>query len=100
MPKPVKKSAKKAPVKAKRPSSDPNRRAHQMLAEHMSLVTGSTVTPPHGDPLADPVRAYMSKIGKKGGKIGGKRRLETMTSAERSEVAFKAAQARWGTKKR
>jgi hypothetical protein len=37
----------------------------------------------------------MSEMGRKGGKIGGKRRLETMTAAERSRVARKAAKARW-----
>ena len=31
----------------------------------------------------------------KGGRVGGKRALETMTPAERSERARKAAQARW-----
>jgi hypothetical protein len=37
----------------------------------------------------------MSEIGRKGGKIGGKRRLKTMTAAERKKVAAKAARARW-----
>jgi hypothetical protein len=37
----------------------------------------------------------MSAIGRKGGQIGGKRRLKTMTKAERSKVAAKAAKARW-----
>jgi len=38
---------------------------------------------------------YMAKIGKKGGKIGGKRRLKTMTAKKRKDVARKAARARW-----
>jgi hypothetical protein len=37
----------------------------------------------------------MAAIGRKGGQIGGKRRLETMTKAERSKVAAKAARTRW-----
>jgi hypothetical protein len=37
----------------------------------------------------------MSAMGRKGGKIGGKRRLETMSAKERSRVAKKAANARW-----
>jgi hypothetical protein len=41
------------------------------------------------------VSEYMSKIGRKGGKIGGKRRLETMTSQQRKKIATKAAKARW-----
>jgi hypothetical protein len=42
----------------------------------------------------------MSAMGRKGGKIGGKRRLETMTGQERTAAALKAARARWAKKKR
>jgi hypothetical protein len=42
--------------------------------------------------------AYMSAMGRKGGQIGGKRRLVTMTATQRKKVAAKAAKARW-TKK-
>ena len=38
-------------------------------------------------------RKIMREIGAKGGKIGGKRSLETMTSKERSARAKKAAMA-------
>jgi hypothetical protein len=41
----------------------------------------------------------MAEIGRKGGQIGGKRRLEKMTPEERSNVALKAARARWGKKR-
>ncbi len=41
------------------------------------------------------ISRIMSEMGKKGGKIGGKRRMETMTSEERTAVALKAARARW-----
>jgi hypothetical protein len=37
----------------------------------------------------------MAELGRKGGKIGGKRRLKTMTSKERKAVARKAAETRW-----
>jgi len=37
----------------------------------------------------------MAELGRKGGKVGGKRRLETMTATQRKAVARKAAQARW-----
>jgi hypothetical protein len=46
------------------------------------------------------MRDYLAKIGRKGGKVGGKRRLETMTGAERQESARKAVQARWAKAKR
>ena len=37
----------------------------------------------------------MAAMGRKGGKIGGKRRLKTMTPERRTEVAKQAADARW-----
>jgi hypothetical protein len=37
----------------------------------------------------------MSHLGRKGGKVGGKRRLQTMTAEERKKIAKKAAEARW-----
>jgi hypothetical protein len=37
----------------------------------------------------------MAEMGRKGGKIGGKRRLETLTAKRRKQIAKKAAQARW-----
>jgi hypothetical protein len=46
-------------------------------------------------PLAFNLSEYMSAIGRKGGKIGGKRRLKTMTSEARRKVAVNAAKARW-----
>jgi len=43
----------------------------------------------------DEISRVMSNLGARGGKIGGKRRLETMTPEQRSAVALKAARARW-----
>jgi hypothetical protein len=42
----------------------------------------------------------MAEMGRKGGKKGGKRRLETMTPEQRSQIAMKAAQSRWAKKKK
>ena len=54
------------------------------------------------DPDTPGVPAYaslisrvMAEMGRKGERIGGKRRLETMTSCERIQVAKAAARARW-----
>jgi hypothetical protein len=41
------------------------------------------------------VQKVMREMGAKGGKIGGKRRLETMTDEQRKRSARKAAKARW-----
>jgi hypothetical protein len=45
--------------------------------------------------LPPEVIEYMRQQGAKGGKIGGKRSLETMTPEERTVRAKKASAARW-----
>jgi hypothetical protein len=45
------------------------------------------------------ISRIMAEMGRKGGKIGGKRRLETMSAEERSRIAKGAAKARWGKRK-
>jgi hypothetical protein len=44
-------------------------------------------------------RAYLAKIGKKGGLKGGPARAANMTAEQRSESARTAVQARWAKKK-
>jgi hypothetical protein len=44
-------------------------------------------------------REFFRKQGKKGGKLSAKARMTKLTPAQRSEVAKKAAAARWGKKK-
>jgi hypothetical protein len=41
------------------------------------------------------ISQLMAEMGRRGGKIGGKRRLETMSPEQRSQIALKAAKARW-----
>jgi hypothetical protein len=49
--------------------------------------------------MPDSVKEYFIKMGRKGGKIGGKIRAENMTPEQRSESARKAVQARWAKTK-
>jgi hypothetical protein len=37
----------------------------------------------------------MAALGRKGGKIGGRKRAEALTKSQRREIALKAARARW-----
>ena len=105
MPKPVKKAAKKPARTPRKPSADPVRRAHQMMDEMAAKQAqkptegGQDVTPPHGDTFEEQYRARMAELGRKGGKVGGKRRLETMTPEERSRMARDAATVRWSRDK-
>jgi hypothetical protein len=77
---------------AKRRSRDVNKIAHELVdlstreTDNKSLENATV-------PKA--VSQYMAQIGRKGGRIGGKQRLNTMSAAERHEVAQKAARVRW-----
>ncbi|HEX4784724.1 MAG TPA: hypothetical protein VH350_10300 [Candidatus Sulfotelmatobacter sp.] len=77
------------------PSDDVNVLAHRMV----EIISDSQETPTSPS-SPDLISKIMSEMGKKGGKIGGKRRLETMTPEERSAAALKAARARWKRKRR
>jgi hypothetical protein len=50
--------------------------------------------------MPENVREYFVKMGRKGGRIGGKIRAENLTSEQRSESARKAVQARWAKAKK
>lgn len=56
-----------------------------------SAPKNAAVTPP----TKEQISLLMAQLGRKGGKKGGKRRLETMTPERRSAAARKAAEARW-----
>ncbi len=71
--------------------SDPVQNAYRVVQE--SILQTETVQ-------LSLVSQVMAEMGRKGGKIGGKRRLETMTSKRRSQVARKAAKTRWANAKK
>jgi len=77
------------PVKQKRRTADPNQWARQIVEQS----TAEREAPP--EISAESLSAYMAALGRKGGRVGGKRRLSTMTAADRSAIALKAARARW-----
>jgi hypothetical protein len=68
------------------------------LARHM--VDLMTDPPRPAEPTPEELSKVMASLGRKGGPIGGKRRLVTMTAEARSAVALKAAKARWKKAKR
>ena len=75
--------------KGKRPR-DPNQLA-KWVVDQSTEEARPAPPPPTG------ISAYMAAMGRKGGLVGGKRRLVTMTPEARKAAAAKAAQARWGT---
>lgn len=74
--------------KDKRPT-DVNQLAHHLVR----LSTEDT--PKETESHQSEISRIMSEMGRKGGKIGGKRKLATLTPERRREIALKAARARW-----
>lgn len=76
-------------------------RAKQKRSSNINQLAHRLVVASVGEqlPTKAQISMLMAELGRKGGRIGGKRRLETMTAAERKAVAVKAARARWKEKK-
>jgi hypothetical protein len=68
---------------------DPN----QLAKAVVDFATGQR----EADPPARPKDPAAVALGRKGGLVGGKARAESMTAAERTDSARKAALARWGS---
>jgi hypothetical protein len=90
---------KKAPKSGKRSTSrQPKRPTDVNQVAHL-LVERSTgeaeVIPEPSQPTQADISRVMSELGKRGGKIGGKRRADSMTPERRREIALKAARSRW-----
>ena len=74
---------------------------HDFTAPHPAIVrevAAHIIKAATGSPTKENrslISQIMAEMGRKGGQKGGKRRLETMTQEERSQIALKAAQARW-----
>ncbi len=62
--------------------------------------TGESVTPPHGDKFQKQLSVYMAKLGAKGRKVSGAKRMENLSDKTRKEIARKGAAGRWATKAR
>ncbi len=69
------------PKKKKRP-----RDANQLAKSIVDLATGDD---------EEPVESAQAIAGRKGGRKGGQARASSLTAEERSEIAKKAAAARW-----
>ncbi len=73
--------------KVKRPKD-----ANQLAKSIVDLATGETK-----EPLPqDEVKAAAAALGRLGGLKGGKARAKSLSPKKRSEIAKKAAAARWG----
>jgi hypothetical protein len=64
------------------------------LAHH--LVKRTTESVEQAPPSDSEISRVMAELGRRGGKIGGRARADSMTAARRKEIAQKAARSRWG----
>lgn len=79
-------------------NEDPAETAHRVLSRVLDLGGDSEDAPQTDkDPRAV---ALGSKGGKAGGRRGGKARAKALSAKERSEIARKAAKARWAKTER
>ena len=74
------------PKRISKKLKDPNQIAAAVVALHTSEDTPTD---------AATLSKVMAEMGRRGGKIGGKKSLETMTPYQRKKRAKKAAQSRW-----
>ena len=81
------------PKRISKPRLDTVQNARRVVLESIGV----------SDPVAPAtpslISQVMAEMGRRGGLIGGKRRLETLTDKRRSQIAKKAAKARWAKKK-
>ena len=72
---------------------DVNQLAHHLVR----MTTEGLKSAPGADPSDAEISRVMAALGRRGGKIGGRARADSMTAARRHEIAQKAARSRWGS---
>lgn len=74
------------------------KRPRDLNALAASIVGDATDETPQSEPVDDSKDPAAVALGRKGGLKGGKARAAKLTPEQRSEIAKKAAAARWGEK--
>jgi hypothetical protein len=83
------------PKRSRKAPSDINVNAARIVA----LATGQELpkpAQPRKPVAAAKKNPHAVALGRRGGKVGGKRRAAALTPEERRSIAVKAARARWG----
>ena len=84
------------PKRIRKPKLDTVQNARRVVLASVGEPDALPETPA---PSKSVISQVMAEMGRKGGRIGGKRRLETLSDRRRSQIAKDAARARWGKKK-
>src|ERR1019366_2097673 len=92
----MKKNSAKSTKRAKRSTlnrpTDVNQIAHLLVQQSTREAEIVSVKP---EPTKSEISRVMASLGRRGGKVGGKKRAANLTSERRSEIAQKAARSRW-----
>jgi hypothetical protein len=75
--------------------SMPNRSSKPDVVQNAKRVFDQAVAESEAPVSRSLVLQVMREMGRKGGRIGGKRRLVTMTAERRQQIASDAAKSRW-----
>ena len=83
--------------RSKKRPRDPNQLAYQVMLEATGQAPKLNPIP---EPIVDPTKnPHAVALGRLGGLKGGAARAEALTPRKRSQIAAKAAKARWGKSK-
>ena len=82
--------AKKSEQPIERPKRP--RDVNQLGHELVRLTTGQQT---REKPTRNEISRVMAELGRRGGKIGGKKRAATLDESRRKEIARRAARSRW-----
>ena len=82
------------PKRIRKPKLDAVQNARRVVMESVGD------TEPAKPASSSLISQVMAEMGRKGGLIGGKRRLETLSDRRRSQIAKQAARARWAKHKK
>ena len=86
------------PKRIRKPKLDTVQNARRVVLASVGDTEPEAITP--APQPRSVISQVMAEMGRKGGRIGGKRRLVTLSATRRSQIAKQAARARWGKKKK
>jgi hypothetical protein len=85
------------PKRSRKPSGDFNVNAARVVAQATGQEPlNGKQRPKPPNPQVPKKNPHAVALGRRGGKVGGPARAKALTAKERSEIALKAARARWG----
>lgn len=83
---------------SKKPKREDAAQSAVRVMQELAAKSEADAKPEEPTTITDEMRAAAAAFGRIGGRIGGKRRAESLTPERRAEIARAAAQSRWKPK--